>query len=497
MVNLLGNRITLFILLFFIFINFPRLWMDFYTLEWNFIELANFFNQKNDYFSIERYKIWQANNIVYPKILSLLNFDLSDRIFIFICRTLNLFLVIFCIFRFLKSKFIDERVKQLIIFSLIFLPILNVYIFRIYPDLISVSFFYLTILSLIEKKLFQFSIFFLISIFIKPIAIIFSPVLLFLSFDWNYKNLNKLYFSKDIIKTSSIIFFLVFLYFFYLIFYEKIIFSNQVGSSYLNFDVFNSINNFFRYFIYILIILFPFVINTFITIYRDVLIMKLYKVLFSSLALAGALSLAINLNSGYGELNFGYIDNYFQNYSFLISFFLVFNIFLLFFYSLFQLGFQKSKFLYLFIFSLLILSIFIYRPAQRYFLYFLPFFYYFIFNNFKISHFIKEKFFLYFCLFAYSLVSLGQLYVQYEKTIVNGEVVNFLSQENMIDTTYPGDIRGSHGHLFLNYLKNVKNTELKEDTIYSVTVNSCKKDDLFFVSKTILFSNYQICVKKN
>ena len=492
-----NNKIRYTLLLIFLFANLPRLFADIYTLEWNFIELSNYFNNHNYFFNIERYKIWQANNVIYPLIISYIDIGFSQKIFIFLSRSINIILLTFCIYRLIKTDLIQDNLKDLIIFSLIFMPILNVYIFRIYPDVLSVSFFYLAIISQLEKKYFQFFIFFLFSVFIKPISIIFSPILFLLSINLNFPLNLKLILNKAVIINFFSISIVVILYIIYLIFFEKILFSNHVGSSYLKFDIYNSFNNFIRYFVYIFIISFPLLLRPLLTVYINIYKSYKYNIIIYSIASSLLILYLINLNSEYGELTFGYLSNYFQSFDFLITVFLIFNISILVFYSLLELEFNKSKYLLLFLISLICLSIFVYRPAQRYFLYFLPFFYFFIFFNFEISLFFKNKIYYFFIyILLCSLISFGQFYVQNQKTITNHNMVEYLKSNNLIEITNPGDISGSHGYIFENYLINVDDDYFNDDSSYYITVHDCDMKSVFSITNNILFNEYQICLKK-
>ena len=155
--NFVSSNIQIISLLFFVFIiiNCLRLYVHPYTLEWNFIELSNYFVGTNNFFDISKFKVWQANTTFYSLIISIFNF-VPEKFFLFLARCLNLLLLYFCILHIAKNFSENFKLSFLIIVSLIILnPVYNTYIFRIYPDILSACCFYLALSFYYQKKCFK------------------------------------------------------------------------------------------------------------------------------------------------------------------------------------------------------------------------------------------------------------------------------------------------------------------------------------------------------
>ena len=496
--NFVSSNIQIISLLFFVFIiiNCLRLYVHPYTLEWNFIELSNYFVGTNNFFDISKFKVWQANTTFYSLIISIFNF-VPEKFFLFLARCLNLLLLYFCILHIAKNFSENFKLSFLIIVSLIILnPVYNTYIFRIYPDILSACCFYLALSFYYQKKMFQTYSFFLISVLIKPVAIIFSFMFLLA----NYK---KLKFNKktfiQFANVSFLVFFSLSIYLLFIFGFEKIIFSNKVGSSYLDFNIYNSMTNFFRYLIYSFLLLGPFNLILFFMIIKKINFKNNFFLILLSFFFSSIIVTFFNINSSYGELNLGFINSIIGKkinfINIIILFFANLTIFLSYH------NFKKYRFiLLLFLFSLLILSIFIHRPAQRYIMYIYPIFvlYVTLLIDFKKKSFIKISFISLTILF-YLTVNFLQFYVQQQKIIVFEELFLEIKNKKLVNDTYPGILAGSHGHYFYNYLMKVHNTEDHGSYKYKITTsNNCNnKNSLILKNLNSSFYNFKVCLNKN
>jgi len=100
----------------------------------------------------------------------------------------NLFAIILLIFFSIKFKILENKNLKTLFVFIIFCPIINIYIFRIYPDILSFTFAYLSFIFLtFEKKTFLFISFLTacFSFLLKPVAIIIFPLFFFFIFKNN------------------------------------------------------------------------------------------------------------------------------------------------------------------------------------------------------------------------------------------------------------------------------------------------------------------------
>lgn len=480
-------KIVNLIFLIFILLNFNRLYAHPYTLEWNFIELSNYFYGKNLFFDIEKYKIWQANTTFYSLIISIFYFITNDNLIIY-ARCLNIFILYLCIIQTFKNLNKNLLIPGILVLVLIiFNPIYNVYIFRIYPDILSICLFYLSLLFFWNKKTVNTYLFFSISTLIKPVVIIFSFIFLIK----NFKDGKKFY--ENLAQVGLIILFSLLIYGMYVLFFEKTIFSNKVGSSYLNFNIYNSLNNFFRYFIYSFLLLGPLNLILFFKILN-------YKKNFDIIIVAAILTLVVfyflKININYGELEFGFIN------SILGKKIWVLNIIILFmcnFYICFNIKNynENSLIFFIFIFSLIILSFLIYRPAQRYIMYTYPLFIFYLIIFLEIKKININFLLICFTISFYLAVNFTQFYIQKQKTLIYDDIIKEIIDRNIIDETYPEILTGSHGFYFENFIRKVRNTEDKSSYKY-IIISSKKCGDNNIISKKLkIFTySYHICLTK-
>ena len=476
------------IFLFFILLNFNRLYSHPYTLEWNFIELSNYFSGKNLFFNIEKYKVWQANTTFYPLFISIFQLIPGDN-FIFYARCLNLLVLYICIIKIFKNLNLNLFIPGTIILTLIiFNPLYNVYFFRIYPDILSVSFFYLSLVSFWEKKKFNTFLFFVISLLIKPVVILFAII-----FFVNSTKINIILY-KNLVQIIVLVFFSLLIYSLYIFFFEKIIFSNRVGLSYLKFDIYNSLNSFFRYFIYSFVLLGPLNIIFFIKVFN--LKKNLKLILYSGIMTVFIFSY-FKINLDYGELEYGFLSSILGTKVNILNIIMLFMCIFLILFNIKNFN-QYSFIFFMFLLSIIILSFLIYRPAQRYIMYAYPLFIVYIYFFLENSN--KNKLNLLFLLSTfifYLIINVSQFYIQKQKTLIIGDLVQEIKSKNYIKHTYPGIVAGSHGFYFEDFIKKVENTEDNSRYKYVILSQDCGERSLIVKQFKIYFYSYSVCLKLN
>lgn len=463
-------------LLLFLVINFSRLNIGTYNLEWYFVELSKYFNNKNYFFDIFLFKQNQANTTFYSFILSFFNYSedlyyhniILFRIFNFVPFTI-LFLYIY------KNINLDFEKKSILLLLILFCPIITVYSFRIYPDFLSASFSWLSLILLINKNKNLSIIFFSISFLIKPVSIILSPLFIFITNDL-YKNERK----NVILK---FIFFNIVSYILYLLLVEKIIFGSYYETTYLKINPLNIFLNFFYYYNYSILLILPVISYLFFENLKKKITYNIFLVIFASTLLSTVLFYFSFKN---GEMNYGYINKLLKNNIFL--FILVFiNTFLSIIFFNISIKSKKTKkpFLY-FLISILFLAILISRPTQRYLIYLLPLLFIIV-----IEHYYYKKILLrisiVFYMIIFSLITFGQKLIQEKYYKSADKIIIFIDDNKLFDNTNPGKIYHSHGYLFKKFL----NFEIKKkkQLNYRYKIDNCYTNENIIIKKNINILN--------
>ena len=481
--NIKNSYFFIFFLFFFFLINFTRLYSGTYNLEWYFIELSKYFNNDNYFFDIFLFKQNQANTTFYSLILSLFNFlapTYEAKTVLF--RFINFIpLIVLFFFIYTKNKINYEKNTQILLL-IMFCPIVTVYSFRIYPDFLSATLTWISLIALINKNTNISIITFVLSFLIKPVSIIVFPIFILFFFKKFKENRIKLIFKYA--------FFTIITYIIYFLYNEKIIFGSYYESTYLKLDLLGALSNFFRYYNYIVLLCMPIISYPIVNYLKNenFTFKKLYKLLTLTTLLTAAYSIYFYNN---GEMNYGYIDKLIKNQYLLylinfisilagIVFFIIF------------IKNKKYKMLFLtFLGCLLFLSILITRPTQRYLIYLLPILFFLIIELYKDKQkYIKISLILYILLF--SIISYGQKLVQ-QKTLDSTDVImTYLTEKKLIEDTHPGQIYHSRGYLFEKYLLN--EIKLKNQLSYYYQITDCKNDSNHMIMKKI--SIYNINIKK-
>ena len=473
------NLFLILVLLFFFLFNLSRFDFNYFNLEWYFVEYAKHINDSSYYFTKEIYRENQANTSFYSLLISsIFNYSLNEISILRALRAANFLFFIFCILIFFKyEKDLDYKNKIIFILIVLFSPIFFVYIFRIYPDVSSFVFAWTAFYLLEKKKLnVALSIFFtIISFLLKPISIILVPFFV-----------SKIYqiCKYDLKKTLkfSILYLvcIIFSYLLFFLFYEKSLFSKGYSDIYLNFLFTNSLFNFFNYIFYIFSLLMPFSIINIFFFDNKKKYLFLFLYFFASFFLTFLYQYNLDFIKNYqGEMNLGYLSSLkFFNSS--IYIFFIFYSALSFFHVVF---FQKKhlKLFFLILFSILILSILVFRPTQRYLIYVLPFLIYLQILIYR-SNKIKFYFYTYLALVILflSAINIGQQFYQYNSQRAFKNIYEYIESKNIVRYTDPGVMFHSYGYKFNKFILNrsyqykftVIFCDLNINSIYKVKINN-------------------------
>lgn len=474
------------LIIFYFFLNYKRLYLNTFNLEWFFIELINSYNTKNYYFNNDLFQNNQANSVIYPYLLNLIlpNFENNYENLIYF-RLVNIIAIILLIFFSIKFKILENKNLKTLFALIIFCPIVNIYVFRIYPDILSFTFAYLSFIFLtLEKRIYLFISFLTacFSFLLKPVAIIIFPLFFFYIFKNNILKKKALF----IILSYGLI--IIISFYSYLKVFDIKIFSEYYSNTYVRFNLINSITNFLSYLNYSMLLIFPFSLFYSFTFFvsKEIKIITKFLILIISSTLTYFI---LNLS---GEMNYGYIEKLF-NYSDSKYFFITLNnIISISFISLIlkdKKNLEKNL-LYIFLTIVLFLSVLIARPVQRYLIYAMPVLFYLViltFNKYKFKNWLMI---IYLSLFIF--INTGQLVYQYNTDKIINIFKNYVIVNNLESKTHPGQFYHSIGYLFKDYMINIilkKNNKHIEN--YSFQITQCEfgkpilKEDLYIVGKKL------------
>ena len=468
----------------FLILNYSRFNFVTYNLEWYFSELSKYFYNQEYFFDINLFKQNQANTTFYSLLLSPLNFfNNSNLNHFFIIRIFNFIPLFFLIFIFFKKNQIEFENKSHLLFLILFCPIINIYSFRIYPDFLSASFCWLSLLFLLNNNKNTSVIMFAISFLLKPVSMIIFPIILGIIL---YSRDNK---KQKIIFILKYFFLTSFIYFFYILSFEKIIFSSYYQSTYTQLDLINPILNFFYYFNYSIILISPaliFLMLEIIKINKEKYIKNfLFLIVITFISI-----ILLNFSFQNGEMNYGFLNKFIiNNYiSFVIIFF---NTLISILFVVICLNNKKIKLLFIgYIISLIFLSILIVRPTQRYLIYLLPILFFItieLYNN--RAKYLKIS--LIFYIIIFSIVNYGQKIVQSNTYKSTNNIIKFIDQKKLFAHTHPGYAYHSHGYLFKRFLEN--DIRYNQQQIYHFQIDNCQDvDNTIMMDKIYIFNfNFQ------
>ena len=478
------KNLYLFIFIFlFLILNYSRFNFETYNLEWYFSELSKYFYNQEYFFDINLFKQNQANTTFYSLLLSPLNFfSISNSNHFLLIRIINFIPLFFLIFIFFKNNQIEFENKSHLLFLILFCPIINIYSFRIYPDFLSASFCWLSLLFLLNNNKNTSVIMFAISFLLKPVSMIIFPIIL-----------GTILYSRDDKKQKVIFilkyFFLTsFIYFFYILSFEKIIFSPYYQSTYVQLDLINPILNFFYYFNYSIILISPaliFLILEIIKINKE----EYKKKIFFLIVITLISFILMKFSFQNGEMNYGYLNKFLIN-NYITFIIIFFNTLISILFVVICLNNKKIKLLFLgYVFSIIILSILISRPTQRYLIYLLPILFFItieLYNN--KAKYLKIS--LIFYIIIFSVVNYGQKIVQSNNLKSTNNIIKFIDQKKLFEQTHPGHAYHSHGYLFKSFLEN--DIRFKKQQIYLFQIDNCQDVDNIIIMDEIYIFNFNI-----
>lgn len=482
------NIFLILIFLFYFFFNLLRFDFHYFNLEWYFIEYAKHLNVRDYYFSREIFRDNQANTTFYPLLISLIsNVNFNEINLIRLLRIINFFAFFTLVAIFWKyEKVLNYKNKIIFTLIILFSPVFFVYIFRVYPDILSFVLGYIG-LFLIEKNKFKISLSIFLaamSFLIKPISIILAPFYFIKIFKICENDLKK--------KLKLLMLYLFFIIFFYsllFLFYEKSFFSKGYSEIYLNFSLKNSVYNFLHYLFYISFLILPFLVVNVLFLFKKKKYLFLYFII--SFFFTILCNYYNNFKNSHGEMNYGFLTSFKFFYSSITIFFIFFCL-ICFLHNIFS----KKKNLNLFfpvLISILMLSALVFRPAQRYLIYILPFVIYLqilIFQNNNIKSLFY--FYFYFAIFIYLFVNIGHQYFQYTTLVAYKNIYEFTLNKNISKDTNPGIIFHSYGYKFNEFLLD------RSDRVYprKYKISECNLNTNSFYKKKInIFKNNYICLE--
>ena len=467
--------------LFFILINYERIFFNTTNLEWVFIELAKYLKNNEYIFDIEKYKSTQANTIFLSYILSTLFYlDVSDKTVLILFRLLIIILTFFISLLFLIEKNIqlNQKLKLILIILIISNPLFNIYLLRLYPETLALQFCFICIYFIFKKKYLISYIFYFVSFLIKPFLIILSPLVLVLLF----KKENK----KEFYRITFIFFIITLISIITIFFSQGNFFTNQKYSFYLSFSLERSLINFFEYFIYCIILTGP--------IFGLFFIKNLNK---KNLFLTCIISFIVIVISQYtytadGEINLSFLSQIklFIKYKSLIYSFLIIGAI----FSIIVIFKRKSPYKISIILTIIFLSILIIRPANRYLLYVFPFFFGMILVDIFRNYSKKViSIFLIFNFLLYSIINTMQFKYQKNKYISEVNIINYLKKNKILSYTNLNELRSNFGYLTPEYYNG--NPRFK----YIVKkCNTNNKNYIYYSSFNFLnISKFNYCIMKN
>ena len=436
---------------------------------------ASKYLEENNKSQLNFYFKYQANSLFFSYVIYFLNFGIDG---IYIGKLISCVGYIFLFFgikNFLTEVEYSDKKKFFVLCFIFFNPLIWSLGFRSTPDFISFAIgFYGTslITTGFSKNFFKYSIgsiFVGLSISIKIHSIFF---LLFLFFYFFFKK--KIFEKKELINFLILtIFIFIIPILFYYFNYKKFGFLlvNNYFKTAHNFAIIDFPEIFLNYLGFISLIFFPFSFFAFL---------KFFKKLTFIITLFVIFTIGYNFLTIHGEMDIGFL-NYFLNKKILAGIYSVFSFVLLI--SIFLLN-KKNQQQFLFtIFAVLsfVILLSLSRPANRYLLYVVPFFFIFIFSKQDMS----EKLYFYcknFYFFLFLILNILILNNHYATGHGINDLLNHIKQNNLnkyyinYGDTFP------HRPLFVKKY-GWSQKELKSSKPnYLVTKNIKKNDNIVYSS---------------
>ena len=425
--------ITVFVFLFhLLFLNFNPV-----NFEFSFSEGAKYI-YSYDKNIIKDYFFNQANTFVFPIFVGIIDSILFINNTLITARLLSASSYVFLALGFL-NVFKYYKIKVSISNFLIFFflnPLIWTYGHRGIPDLFAVSLAFYSFSNILyyesEKTILNYINFFLLgfSICLKPFCLIYLGLIFLLKFNKNLIINFKKYYLLYLVSLSLpiIYFYLIKSNFDFYLIPKK--FSSEV--SFLKGGFFN---NFFGYFIFLSIFIFP------ITFKRK-FINKVNIFVVLILIIPMSFYFHFLTNSPSTELNFGFLSKIFDVR--IIIFFGLTSLFIFFLYLIDNktqnLEFFFVVFIYIFILSFT-------RSSQRYLIPILPIAFMFFLINMKL---LKLEIFFFLISLIYIILNFFISINFYLNSSINKEIIEYLTNKDIIGKTLPGPLYAHSYHYFLS-----------------------------------------------
>ncbi len=409
------------------------------NLEFAFVDAAHYFQTGNSSL-IEQYFRFQANTLGLPYLSWLISFFSPNLDMLFVIRLLSasgIVLLGLGVINFCKFLGRDDAIKLLILILLN--PLVWVFSGRATADFLPAALGFYSITILLKNRtifhIFCAGTLLGIATILKYHAIFLLLVLI--PCLWDSKN--KLFDIKPFLMVSAIS--LTLLSIFLFIVHQNFgfwvappIYQSIHG---LNFRSF--LNNFFLYIGFLILLCAP--QSLIFPGWKKLLIKHRYLIIFGSAAIFFLGS--IGFQDG-GELNLGPLDR-FINKNAMAGIFLLFSLFFLTPFLATQENITVKKFNSLLAISIiLIISAFsLTRPAQRYLLVVIPFFYFLV-----PQRVINNKKVIIVSVFMYTMINIFIGYSQWNTGSAAEKMVYAIRVAGLIDVTNPGIIEGHVGNQF-------------------------------------------------
>ena len=294
------NKINIFIIFIILAISSVKIFLPTFNLEWQFLDLANYFNNRSSILDLKTFKIFQANTSFYSLLISQLKFKnfLEEAYFIRAINLVSLPILVFnlnIITDYINKNFFynNNLIYPHLVFYIIFTPIIFLLLGKAFPDYFSFFFVICSISSYIKNRNFLFIFFLIFATILKPLALYIFPILLIISF---LKNKN--FYEKKIIFSLFAATLLAILYI-YLV--DGVLFESG-HKNYTKFTLLGSVSNYLMYISYLSVLLLFFIPYKLYYFFQK----KKNKKIISYLSLS-ILSYYM-LRNNYGEMNYGFIS---------------------------------------------------------------------------------------------------------------------------------------------------------------------------------------------
>jgi hypothetical protein len=484
---MIHRSLNLFIIFSVLLISILKLFLPPFNLEWFFLDLANFFNQRSIVLDLKMFKSLQLNTSFYSLIISQLKVE-NFLEHAYLVRLLNLlslpflFYSINIIINYYKKKIFHKNNSKHFSLSLyiIFTPIVFLLVGKAFPDYLSFVLIVCSIALYIKNYFISFTLLIVLSAILKPIALYISPIIIAIS----YLNSQSLFDKKFFLSIFLATFFAIA----YIYKIDKFIVSEE-QVSYINVSLLSVFSNYLVYVSYLSVLL------LFIVPYKFYEFFKKKEAVLFFIYSGLSILLLIICRTTYGEMSYGFLSYVIKGeYTGSFILFMTFLFYIIISSEVIRSKKKYEKYFFLSInISIFILAAFVERPSQRYLLYIYPFFFLFIFYYFSLG---KIKKILIINIFCFFIINLFQFLYFKSFSNVAVKIYNDLSKQKIINETNPLDIFHINGYKFNS------SAEFEKKNTYRYIVKYCKKntDDKNQISvyniKLINLTIKEICILK-